>query len=180
MSAKPSRPSDPPPPKSGCGEAGLSRRELRAATSVRPVPGPLKQRLQVVAERRPVNHDRTWDRIKATAKEHHLRTGQDARLWRNDADAIVLAGHLPEHGFLFRAARIHATDGMLLSGDDLTTIPKPRLAMLEQMATMTKRLYRPIRATDCRTGRSLGRVEKRLTLEHMPPRSARLLECTDV
>jgi alpha-galactosidase len=103
---------------------------------------------------------------------------------------------------------------MLLSGDDLSTLPSPRLAMLKRLLpptgvaavfddvglrigtvtlgakemvccfnwtdaplTLTKQLARPSRVIDFWTGESLGRVD-RLRLENMPPRSARLLECT--
>ena len=160
---------------------------------------------------------RTWDRIKTTAQENLLRGWQNGRLWWNDPDAIVLTGDLPDNEFLFHATAIYATGGMLLSGDDLTTMPEPRLAMLKRLlpptgvaaafddgnlrigtitlpgkqmfccfnwadipVTVTKRLYRAIRVTDFWTGESLGRMDNRLTLENMPPRSARLLECTDV
>jgi alpha-galactosidase len=159
---------------------------------------------------------RTWDRIKTTAQQNLLRNWQNGRLWWNDPDAIVLTGDLPDNEFLFHATAIYATGGMLLSGDDLTAIPEPRLAMLKRLlpptgvfaefddanlrigtmklpgkqmfccfnwadtpVTLTKRLYRPIRVTDFWTGESLGRMENRLTLENMPPHSARLLECTD-
>jgi alpha-galactosidase len=159
---------------------------------------------------------RTWDRIKTTAQQNFLRNWQNGRLWWNDPDAIVLAGDLPENEFLFHATAIYATGGMLLSGDDLTTIPEKRLAMLKRLlpptgvaaefddgnlrigtvklpgkqmfccfnwadtpVTLTKRLYRAVRATDFWTGESLGRMENRLILENMPPHSARLLECTD-
>jgi len=46
--------------------------------------------------------------------------------------------------------------------------------------TLTKRLHGAMRVTDFWTGASLGRMESRLTLENMPPRSARLLEAVDV
>jgi alpha-galactosidase len=160
---------------------------------------------------------RSWDRIKTTARQNLLRNWQNGRLWWNDPDAIVLTGELPENEFLFHATAIYATGGMLLSGDDLTTIPEPRLAMLKRLlpptgvpaafddgnlrigtvdlpgkqmfccfnwadtpVTLTRRLYRPVRVTDFWTGESLGRMENRLTLENMPPHSARLLECRDV
>jgi alpha-galactosidase len=44
--------------------------------------------------------------------------------------------------------------------------------------TLRKRLYHPGRVTDFWTGAPLGRMENLLTLENMPPHSARLLECT--
>jgi alpha-galactosidase len=46
--------------------------------------------------------------------------------------------------------------------------------------TLIKRLHGATRVTDFWTGASLGRMESRLTLENMPPRSARLLEAVDV
>ena len=76
---------------------------------------------------------RTWDRIKTTAQQNLLRNWQNGRLWWNDPDAVCIAGDLPEHEFLFHATAIYATGGMVLSGDDLTTIPPPRLAMLQKL-----------------------------------------------
>jgi alpha-galactosidase len=80
---------------------------------------------------------RTWDRIKTTAQQNLLRNWQNATLWWNDPDAIVLTGELPEHEFRFHATAIYATGGMLLSGDDLTAMPAPRMAMLEKLLPPT-------------------------------------------
>lgn len=159
---------------------------------------------------------RTWDRIRATAQQNLMRGWQNGRLWWNDPDAICLSGDLPENEFVFHATAIYATGGMLLSGDDLTTLPEARLAMLKKLlpptgvaatfdddnlrigtvrlpgktmfccfnwadapVTLTKRLYTPVRVTDFWTGAPLGRLENQLTLEHIPPHSARLLEAVD-
>jgi alpha-galactosidase len=159
---------------------------------------------------------RTWDRIKTTAQQNLLRNWQNGRLWWNDPDAVVLTGDVPENEFLFHAAAIYATGGMVLSGDDLTTIPDKRLAILKKLlpptgvpavfdddnlrigtvefpgkrmlccfnwadtpVTLTTRLYKEVRVTDFWTGEPLGRMTNRLTLENMPPRSARLLEAVD-
>jgi hypothetical protein len=67
----------------------------------------------------------------------HLRNWQNGRLWWNDPDAIVLTGELPEDEFLFHATAIYATGGMLLSGDDLTAIAEPRMAMLKKLLPPT-------------------------------------------
>jgi alpha-galactosidase len=160
---------------------------------------------------------RTWDRIKTTAQQNLLRNWQNGRLWWNDPDAVVLTGDLPENEFLFHATAIYATGGMVLSGDDLTTIPEKRLAILKKLlpptgvaavfdddnlrvgtvdlpdkrmcccfnwadtpVTLVKRLSKEVRVTDFWTGEALGRMTNRLTLEDMPPHSARLLECVDV
>ncbi|HEX4565189.1 MAG TPA: hypothetical protein VH138_01110 [Vicinamibacterales bacterium] len=80
---------------------------------------------------------RTWDRIKTTAQQNLLRGWQNGRLWWNDPDAICLSGDLPENEFLFHATAIYATGGMALSGDDLTTLPEPRLAMLKKLLPPT-------------------------------------------
>ena len=80
---------------------------------------------------------RTWDRIKTTAEQNLLRNWQNGRLWWNDPDAVVLTGDLPENEFIFHATAIYATGGMLLSGDDLTSIPEARLAMLKKLLPPT-------------------------------------------
>jgi alpha-galactosidase len=157
---------------------------------------------------------RSWDRIKSTAQQNLLRNWQNGRLWWNDPDAICLSGDLPDNEFLFHATAVFASGGMLLSGDDLSTLPDARLAILKKLlpptgvaatfdsddlrigtvtlpgkemlccfnwgdapVTLTKPLRNPVRVTDYWSSDSLGRMEKRLTLENMPPRSARLLEC---
>ena len=80
---------------------------------------------------------REWKRIETTARQNLMRNWQNGRLWWNDPDAIVLTGTLPENEYRFHATAIYATGGMILSGDDLTTIPEPRLAMLRQLEPPT-------------------------------------------
>jgi len=80
---------------------------------------------------------RTWDRVKTTAQQNLLRNWQNGRLWWNDPDAIVLTGELPDHEFMFHATAIYATGGMLLSGDDLTSLPAARMAMLKKLLPPT-------------------------------------------
>jgi alpha-galactosidase len=76
---------------------------------------------------------RDWKRITDTARQNLMRNWQNGRLWWNDPDAIVLTGALPENEFRFHATAIYATGGMILSGDDLTTISAARLAMLRKL-----------------------------------------------
>jgi alpha-galactosidase len=80
---------------------------------------------------------RTWDRIKTTAQQNLLRNWQNGRLWWNDPDAVCLTGELPENEFLLHATAIYATGGMVLSGDDLTALPEPRLAILKKLLPPT-------------------------------------------
>ena len=80
---------------------------------------------------------RSWDRVKTTAQQNLLRNWQNGRLWWNDPDAVVLTGDLTDEEFRFHATAIYATGGMVLSGDDLTAIPEPRLAMLKKLVPPT-------------------------------------------
>jgi alpha-galactosidase len=79
---------------------------------------------------------RTWDRVKTTAQQNLLRNWQNGRLWWNDPDAVCLTD-LPDNEVVFHATAIYATGGMVLSGDDLTTVPPARLAMLRKLLPPT-------------------------------------------
>ena len=80
---------------------------------------------------------RTWERIATTGRQNLYRNWQNGRLWWNDPDAVVLTGDLPENEFRFHASVIYATGGMVLSGDDLTTISPERMAMLRKLQPPT-------------------------------------------
>jgi alpha-galactosidase len=80
---------------------------------------------------------RDWKRIETTARQNLMRNWQNGRLWWNDPDAIVLTGELPEDEFRFHATAVYATGGMILSGDDLTTISPARLEMLRKLEPPT-------------------------------------------
>jgi alpha-galactosidase len=80
---------------------------------------------------------RDWKRIATTARQNLMRNWQNGRLWWNDPDAIVLTGNLPEEEFRFHATAIYATGGMILSGDDLTTIDAGRWEMLRKLQPPT-------------------------------------------
>jgi alpha-galactosidase len=87
------------------------------------------------------SHDirRDWKRVSDTARQNLSRNWQNGRLWWNDPDAIVLTGGLSEDEFRFHATVIYASGGMILSGDDLTTITPSRLAMLKKLQPPTGR-----------------------------------------
>lgn len=80
---------------------------------------------------------RSWDRIATTGRQNLSRNWQNGRLWWNDPDAVVLDGGLPENEFLFHAAVIYASGGMVLSGDDLTKMPAGRMAILRRLLPPT-------------------------------------------
>jgi len=90
------------------------------------------------------SHDirREWKRVSDTARQNLSRNWQNGRLWWNDPDAIVLTGALSEDEFRFHATVIFASGGMILSGDDLTTITPTRLAMLKKLQPPTARAAR--------------------------------------
>jgi alpha-galactosidase len=90
------------------------------------------------------SHDirREWKRISDTGRQNLSRNWQNGRLWWNDPDAVVLTGTLSEDEFRFHASVIFASGGMILSGDDLTTITPPRLAMLKKLQPPTARAAR--------------------------------------
>jgi alpha-galactosidase len=84
---------------------------------------------------------RRWKTVAGCMEESMQRNWQNGRLWWNDPDAVLLAdradgpmaGHLTEEEFRFHATSAYASGGMILSGDDLTTIPTARLAMLRKL-----------------------------------------------
>jgi alpha-galactosidase len=80
---------------------------------------------------------RDWKRIATTARQNLMRNWQNSRLWWNDPDAVVLTGNVPEEEFRFHATAIYATGGMILSGDDLTTIDAARWEMLRKLQPPT-------------------------------------------
>jgi len=79
---------------------------------------------------------RTWARVQGTARQNLLRNWQSGRLWWNDPDAVVLAG-LPDEEVRFHATAIHASGGMLLSGDDLSQVDAAALLLLRKLQPPT-------------------------------------------
>ncbi|WP_175632500.1 glycoside hydrolase family 36 protein [Pedobacter ghigonis] len=100
----------------------------------------------------------SWDSFKSIGKENLLRSWQNGRFWWNDPDCVLLtsggsngvmdnAGNftadknakpaIPENEFLFHAASIYATGGLLLSGDDLPTISPEHLEILKKLIPPT-------------------------------------------
>ncbi|HZY88304.1 MAG TPA: alpha-galactosidase, partial [Gemmataceae bacterium] len=80
---------------------------------------------------------RAWPKFSGTARQNLYRNWQNGRLWWNDPDCAVLTGDLSDDEYRFHATALYATGGMLLSGDDLTKISPPRLAMLRKLLPPT-------------------------------------------
>jgi alpha-galactosidase len=87
--------------------------------------------------------ERKWTAFRNIGRENMLRSWQNGRLWWNDPDCILLADNksaqsspqdqLSENEYLFHAATVFASGGMLLSGDDLTKISPSRLEILKKL-----------------------------------------------
>lgn len=82
---------------------------------------------------------RRWNRFRQVARENLRRGWQNGRLWWNDPDVVLLTGDLSDAEFLFHAASIYASGGMLLAGDDLPQLAPERLAMLRKLSPPTGR-----------------------------------------
>jgi alpha-galactosidase len=88
---------------------------------------------------------RRWRSISNCMEEAMHRNWQNGKLWWNDPDAVVLTdrplapmkGTLTEEEFRFHATAIYASGGMVLSGDDLTSIPLDRLTMVQKLLPPT-------------------------------------------
>ncbi|HSC51999.1 MAG TPA: glycoside hydrolase family 36 protein [Phnomibacter sp.] len=109
----------------------------------------------VHGSRSSMDTDRKWKSFRDIGRENLLRGWQNGRLWWNDPDCILLydkatadimdaAGKknqqpsaLTENEFLFHAATVYASGGMLLSGDDLPKLSAERLAILKKLMPPT-------------------------------------------
>ena len=99
---------------------------------------------------------REWASIRDIGRQNLLRGWQNGRFWWNDPDCLLLSagpvlndegkttGHkgLPENEVLFHAATVHATGGMLLSGDDLPKLQAGQLRVLGKMLPPTAQAAR--------------------------------------
>ena len=76
---------------------------------------------------------REWNTFLTTGNENLMRSWQNGKLWWNDPDCILLTGQLTQNEFMYHASLLFSTGGLVLSGDDLTTITPERLAILKKM-----------------------------------------------
>jgi alpha-galactosidase len=80
---------------------------------------------------------RQWATFEKIARQNLSRNWQNGTLWWNDPDAITLSGQMPMEEYRFHATMGVASGGLVLSGDDLSTLPADRLAMLKKMLPPT-------------------------------------------
>ena len=80
---------------------------------------------------------RKWATFETVARQNLLRNWQNGTLWWNDPDAITLSGAMPAEEYRFHATAVLASGGLVLSGDDLTTLPPDRLATLKKLLPPT-------------------------------------------
>ncbi len=96
---------------------------------------------------------RDWHSIRDIGRQNLWRGWQNGRFWWNDPDCLLLspgmvmdnsgkatgATALPFNEVLFHATAVHATGGMMLSGDDLPTLTPEQTGMLRKMIPPTGR-----------------------------------------
>jgi alpha-galactosidase len=80
---------------------------------------------------------RSWATFEKVARQNLNRNWQNGRLWWNDPDAVTLSGKLPPEEYRFHATMAMAAGGLILSGDDLSTLSADRLAMLKKLLPPT-------------------------------------------
>lgn len=88
---------------------------------------------------------RDWSVIRRTGRENLLRNWQNGVLWWNDPDCLLVEARLPENELLYHASLLHATGGMLLSGDDL---PRMSPAAVKRLAAVASPTGVPARFAD--------------------------------
>jgi alpha-galactosidase len=87
----------------------------------------------ITGARTSMDIDVDFESMQHTGLENLYRCWQNNKLWWNDPDCLLLSGKLPENQYLFHASLLYATGGALLSGDDITSLPANRLAILKKM-----------------------------------------------
>jgi alpha-galactosidase len=88
---------------------------------------------------------RNWKTVATCMRQSMQRNWQNGRLWWNDPDAVLLAdraggpmaGSLTEEEFRFHATSAYASGGLILSGDDLTTLTPDRMKLLRALMPPT-------------------------------------------
>ena len=96
---------------------------------------------------------RDWEHIRDDGRQNLLRGWENGRFWWNDPDCAVLSPGmvmdisgkmtgqtgLPLNEVLFHATTVHASGGMMLSGDDLPALAPEQLEMLRKLIPPTGR-----------------------------------------
>jgi alpha-galactosidase len=80
---------------------------------------------------------RSWDTFEKIARQNLNRNWQNGKLWWNDPDAVTLSGNMAPEEYRFHASVAVAAGGLVLSGDDLSTLPADRLGMLKKLLPPT-------------------------------------------
>ena len=71
------------------------------------------------------------------ARQNLNRNWQNGKLWWNDPDAVTLSGTMPDEQYRFHSTMAVAAGGLVLSGDDLSTLPSDKLVMLKKLLPAT-------------------------------------------
>ncbi|MEO5890575.1 MAG: glycoside hydrolase family 36 protein [Ferruginibacter sp.] len=95
----------------------------------------------VTAMRTSNDINRDWNSFKNTGKENLLRSWQNGKLWTSDPDCLLLADNtalptdkkIPFNEWVFHATVLHATGGMVLSGDKFDNLGTVQFEMIKKM-----------------------------------------------
>jgi alpha-galactosidase len=107
----------------------------------------------VDGSRSSMDTSRAWASIRDIGRENLLRGWQNGRFWWNDPDCVLLspgrvmdnsgkatgAAGLPVNEVQFHATTVHASGGMLLTGDDMPTLAPDRIEMLRKLIPPTRK-----------------------------------------
>src|ERR1017187_2429190 len=98
----------------------------RGAQSRLPLVGPGDQNLirkETLAAGRFAPGLQAHSSMRKCSRQNLLRNWQNGKLWWNDPDAVTLSGAMPMEEYRFHAGAIMASGGLVISGDDLCTLP---------------------------------------------------------
>lgn len=95
----------------------------------------------VTAMRTSNDISRDWNSFKFTARENLLRCWQNGKLWISDPDCLLLVPNdlftgnnkIPKNEWIFHATALHATGGMILSGDKFDNLQPEQFEMIKKM-----------------------------------------------
>jgi len=87
----------------------------------------------ITGARTSMDVDVNFKNMQHIGLESLYRSWQNNKLWWIDPDCLLLSGNLPENQYMFEASLLYATGGAMLSGDDITSLPADKLAILKKM-----------------------------------------------
>lgn len=78
-----------------------------------------------------------WPSVAETSRENLSRAWQNSRLWWNDPDTVQFAGSLTPSELEFHLTVLHATQGLVMSSDQLSQLSGEQVARLQKLTTVS-------------------------------------------